>query len=119
MCIDRATVPRADAFPARRNDPTDVQVHWSTVTSQVEITIPFAHAYDPTCPHCGEEIGDFLSTRYPESDPEATGGEQRCPECDGPLYISVYRPSPLFAVSVPQEAENVTWLGGARRARRG
>jgi hypothetical protein len=88
------------------------------MTSQVSITAPFGHHLDPTCPHCGAEIGDFLSTVYPESDPEAVGGERRCPECAGPLYISVYRPSAMFSVAVPQGAENVTWLGGSRRGRR-
>jgi hypothetical protein len=83
--------------------------------AQLTITVPADHDDDPECPHCGAQLGDWLAGLYPDSDPAACGGEHRCGECEGPIYVSVYRPSPVFAVSAPATGENVTWLRGARR----
>jgi hypothetical protein len=86
------------------------------MTHELAITVPFGHDSDPLCPHCEEPIGDDLVTKYPETDPHSSGGEHHCLQCGGALYISVFRPNPVFAVSVPQP-DNVKWLGGARRRR--
>jgi hypothetical protein len=84
---------------------------------QLTIIVPEHHHDDPTCPHCGEPLGDWLAGIYVESDPAACGGEHRCGQCEGPLYVSVFRPSPVFAVTARGAGENVTWLAGERRRR--
>jgi hypothetical protein len=99
-------------------DPLARRRHGWGMTADITITVPFAHSYDPTCPHCGEELGDDLASKYPDSDPDALGGEHRCSSCDGPLYVSIFRPSPVFAVVVPIAEDNVTWLPGSRRRAR-
>jgi hypothetical protein len=79
-------------------DPIARRRHGQGMTADITITVPFAHSYDPTCPHCGEELGDDLASKYPDSDPDALGGEHRCSSCDGLLPGSRRRARPAGAL---------------------